>query len=73
MHPLRNYDDWKHCITQLCRIDLTPEFVAQRLKELRDPDDYGTRKFLESWGRAHLANVIGWFEQAERELATGKG
>ena len=48
MHPLRNYDDWKHCITQLCCIDLTPEFVARRLVELRDPNDYGTRRFVES-------------------------
>lgn len=71
MRPLRTYDDWRHCITQLCRIDLTPEFVARRLTELRDPNDYGTQKFIESWGQAHLTNVIGWFEQAERELTRG--
>lgn len=57
------------CITQLCRIELTPVFVARRLKEPRDPNDYGTQKFVESWGATHLKNVIGWFEQAERELA----
>lgn len=62
------YEDWKHCITALCRIPLTPAYVAERLAALRDPADDRTQKFVESWGEAHLERVIGWFEQAEREL-----
>jgi hypothetical protein len=69
MHPLRTYDDWKHCITVLCGIDLTSGFVAHRLVELRNPSAYGTQRFVASWGEQHLKDVIGWFEQAERELA----
>ena len=65
---LETYDDWKHCITVLCRIPLTLAYVEQRLAALRDPADYGTQKFIATWGEAHLAHVIGWFEQAEREL-----
>ena len=65
---LDTYDDWKHCITVLCRIPLTLAYVEQRLAALRDPDDNGTQKFIATWGEAHLAHVIGWFEQAEREL-----
>ena len=65
---LETYDDWKHCITVLCRIPLTLTYVEQRLAALRDPADYGTQKFIATWGEAHLAHVIGWFEQAEREL-----
>ena len=64
---LKTYDDWKHCITVLCRIPLTPTYVEQRLAALRDPTDQGTQ-FVATWGEAHLARVIGWFEQAEREL-----
>ncbi len=65
---LETYDDWKHCITVHCRIPLTLAYVEQRLAALRDPSEYGTQRFIEIWGEAHLARVIGWFEQAEREL-----
>ena len=68
MQSLKTYDDWKHCITVACRIELTPTYVEQRLTALRDPDDHRTQKFVATWGEAHLARVIGWFEQAEREL-----
>jgi len=65
---LKTYDEWKHCITGLCRIPLTLAYVEQRLAALRDPADQGTQKFIAAWGEAHLARVIGWFEQAAREL-----
>ena len=65
---LKTYEDWKHCITVLCRIPLAPAYVQERLAALRNPADYGTQKFLATWGEAHLERVIGWFEQAEREL-----
>ena len=65
---LNNYDDWKHCITVLCGIPLTPAFVEGRLAALRDPADLKTQKFIATWGEDHHERVIGWFEQAEREL-----
>ena len=68
MQSLKTYDDWKHCITVLCQIPLTLTYVEQRLAALRDPADNGTQKFTATWGEDHLARVIGWFEQAEREL-----
>lgn len=68
MDALKTYDDWKQCITVLCGIPLTPAYVEQRLTALRDPADYGTQKFVATWGEDHLARVIGWFEKAEREL-----
>ncbi|MCY4230219.1 MAG: hypothetical protein OXF26_04910 [Alphaproteobacteria bacterium] len=68
MRTLKSYEDWKHCITVLCSIPLTPAFVKQRLAALRDPADHGTQKFIATWGEAHLARVIVWFEKAEREL-----
>ena len=68
MQSLKTYDDWKHCITVLCGIPLTPDYVEECLAALRDPADFKTQKFVAAWGEAHLAHVIGWFEQAEREL-----
>lgn len=65
---MKTYEDWKHCITALCRIPLTPVYVRERLATLRDPDDHATQKFIATWGEPHRERVIGWFEQAEREL-----
>ena len=65
---LQTYDDWKHCITVLCGIPLTSAYVEDRLAALRDPADHGTQKFIAAWGEAHRERVIGWFEQAEREI-----
>ena len=66
--PPENYADWKECITVYCGIPLTLAYVEQRLSALRDPSDYSTRRFIEIHGEAYLARIIGWFEQAEREL-----
>jgi len=65
---LQNFDDWKHCITEICKVPLTPDFVAKRLKELRDTKNFDTQKFVASWGEPHRQQVIAWFEQAETEL-----
>lgn len=66
-----SYDEWKHCITVLCRIPLTTAFVEARLASLADPRDYGTQRFVETWGEAHLKQVKAWFLDARAELAAG--
>jgi len=66
MDSLRSYDDWKHCITVACGIALTPAFIARRLSELKDGTNGQTQRFVETWGAAHLARVIGWFEEAQQ-------
>ena len=66
--PPENYDDWKQCITVDCGIPLTLAYVEQRLAALRNPKEYGTKRFTELYGEAYLGHVIGWFEQAKREL-----
>ncbi|NCC31026.1 MAG: hypothetical protein EOM24_03260 [Chloroflexia bacterium] len=64
------YAEWHHCITVTCAITLTPEYIAQRLRALRNPSDRTTARFRELYGVAHLERVIGWFEQAASELRT---
>ena len=68
MLVLNTYEDWKHCITVDCGIPLTREYVQQRLAALHDPKDYSRERFVAVWGEEHLTRVIGWFQQAEREL-----
>ncbi|MEM9629493.1 MAG: hypothetical protein AAGA21_24930 [Pseudomonadota bacterium] len=61
------YDEWRHCIVVKCGLQLTPEFIQQRLSALRDENDYQTLRFREMWGVEHLRQVITWFEKAENE------
>ncbi|MEM6603790.1 MAG: hypothetical protein AAF621_07045 [Pseudomonadota bacterium] len=65
---LTTYEDWKHCITELCNIALTPEYIESRIADLNDVNNYQTQKFTSIWGEAHLKRTIGWFEQARQEL-----
>lgn len=65
---LRNYKEWKHCITQLCRIPLTLPYVEASLTALQDPRDYTTQRFVENWGEAHRLRVSEWFRIARAEL-----
>ncbi len=65
---VNTYDDWRHCITVLCRIPLTEAYIEERLAALRNPADHGTQKFVATWGEAHRERVLGWFEWAKRDL-----
>ena len=58
---LDTYEDWKHCITVLCKINLTKNYIEKRIDELNDLDNYHTKKFINAWGKEHLQKVIGWF------------
>lgn len=69
MRALRSYDDWKYCITQICKVPLTQDFVTRRLNELRDERDHNTKKFISTWGDDHRKQVIAWFTQAQTELS----
>lgn len=65
---LRSYEDWKHCITQACGIPLTAAYIETRLAALDNPNDYGTQRFIQTWGEPHLLRVRGWFDEARAEL-----
>lgn len=68
MIELETYEQWKHCITRICAIPLTLDYVEARIAALRNPADHETQRFVSSWGEAHLQRAIGWFQQARREL-----
>ncbi len=64
----RTYEEWRSCITEKCGIPLTPDYIAERLRALRDPNDKMTVRFRELYGESQLAQTIAWFERAQREL-----
>jgi hypothetical protein len=59
-----SYEQWRHCIEVDCAIGLTPLFIAERLRELRDPAHERTRQFARLYGVDHLQRVVAWFERA---------
>ncbi|MEM6849542.1 MAG: hypothetical protein AAF580_15995 [Pseudomonadota bacterium] len=65
---LASYEDWRHCIVELCKITPTPNYVAARIAELTDERNSATQKFVESWGDSHRVQVIAWFERLGQEL-----
>ncbi len=68
----QNYEQWHHCITVECGIPLTPTFVAERLAVWRNAELEETQRFSRLYGEDYLQAVIGWFEQAEREVGAAR-
>lgn len=61
------YEEWYHCITVDCGIELTPDVIAIRVAALQDGTDSGTRRLREMWGLPYVEQLVEWFEQAGRE------
>jgi len=61
----KNYQEWKHCITVECGIELTPSYISQRLSALNNKKDHHTQNFVKLYGESHLQSVIDWFNQAQ--------
>ena len=64
-----NYQEWKHCITVKCKIELTSEYVQRRIVALCDETDKHTRQFIDLWGSDHHALTLTWFRKAAEELS----
>jgi len=60
----QTFDEWKYCIINDCKINLTKEFALQRLKVYQDKNHSETKKFVSLYGDQHLNNVILWYSQA---------
>ena len=58
-----SYDQWVHCITVRCGIQLTEQYASGRLRELRDQQHPRTKEFRRIYGDDYWQRVISWFEQ----------
>jgi hypothetical protein len=61
------YEEWQHCITVECGLELTQKYIEARIASLHDPKDYYTQQYLRLYGPEQLQRVIAWFEQARKE------
>lgn len=63
-----NYQQWRHCITEICRIPLTSEYIDQRLKSLTNPKDHTTQQFIQLYGEQQRQMTLQWFAKAKSEV-----
>jgi hypothetical protein len=64
------YEQWRHCIIELCKQPLTPMYIDARIKALNDPSDYTTRKFIELYGDHQRLRTLKWFEKEKNTTQT---
>lgn len=64
----KTYKEWKYCITIKCGIELTEDYIRERLDTLSNLNDYGTGKFVKMWGVAQHHKTVNWFQQAAQEI-----
>jgi len=57
------YDEWKNCIVNDCKINLTETFRQQRLAVYQDKTNPETQKFISLYSEQHLQNIIRWLKQ----------
>lgn len=65
------FEEWKNCIVIDCKIELTNEFIASRLRVYQDKSNPETKKFKKLYGEQHLNNVIYWLKKASKEVGQG--
>ena len=56
----RTFEEWKNCIINDCKINLTKEFAQKRLTVYLDRKNAETRKFIELYGEQHYFNIIAY-------------
>jgi hypothetical protein len=59
------FDQWKSCIINNCKINLTKDFARQRLAVYTDRNNTQTKEFLKLYGEQHLQNIMTWFKQIQ--------
>ena len=62
------YEGWKHCITELCGIPLTKEYVEERISVFSNENSEEYKRFLKRYGNDWTQKVSGYFQQALKSL-----
>lgn len=59
----QTFEQWKDCLINGCKIELTKEFAKERLAIYLNPNNAETKKFVSVYGEQHLQRIIYWFKQ----------
>jgi len=60
------YEEWRHCIIVECGLELTPDYISERISALQNNGDYYTQQFVKLYGQEHHQKVLAWFAQAQK-------
>jgi len=60
----QSYEEWRHCITIDCGLELTPSFIEERIVGLQDKTEHHTQQLIRKYGAQHHQKVLAWFMQA---------
>ena len=63
----RYYESWRHCITVKCGIELSEDFIKERLNQLTSPESEERATFIKKYGEHWTNTVIGYFKRAQGE------
>lgn len=58
-----NFEEWRNCIVNDCKIKLTREFAKKRLNIYQNAKHPETKDFIRLYGKQHLNNIIYWFKK----------
>lgn len=61
----KTYEEWRHCIVVECGLELTQEYISERISALKDDKDYSTRQFVKLYGPQYHQQVLNWFSQSQ--------
>lgn len=59
----QTFEEWKYCIVNQCRVNLTKDFANRRLIVYEDSNHPETKIFIRKYGEKHLQNIINWFKK----------
>jgi hypothetical protein len=59
----QTFEQWKHCMINDCKINLTKEFAQHRLAVYHNKQNPETQNFISLYGKQHLLNIIQWLQQ----------
>jgi len=64
----KSYQEWVHCITVICKQELSLPYIELRIKALNTPNDHMTKRFVQLYGEQQRVMTLKWFEQAKNAL-----
>ncbi|WP_293813747.1 hypothetical protein [uncultured Aquitalea sp.] len=67
-HIPQTYEEWRHCITVICRQPLTMPYLEARIAALNTGSDPMTARFVELYGEAQRLNAITWFKEGRHDF-----
>lgn len=60
----RTFEEWKNCIVNDCKVNLTKEFAEQRIAIYQNLNNKETMVFISLYGEAYLQNIIQWYKKS---------